>query len=489
MEYYLKTKANNETLLRPTGILRNRLNRDASHRLCECDLSSDTTAQLMKEKDEGIRGESTLNHTSNPPTESSCSPLLNYGRICSESPTGGTLKLISTVRVNASPSEGASTKRLHRVRFDAAQKMEKEDYGISGKSTLNHASNPSTESIRSPVLKYELTCSDSSDRTLRLVSTVLVNASTSEGASAKRLHQVREDANVIPPQHIQCKSSFCSTGTNTSTSFKSKLAYKLSPPENCDLAKCKSSDVSSTLSIPLEQQSQILGNPLTRTFDNFLGDIIGHKSSASHSIMTVPHPSEGKNEGTRNATHDEKRGTDYIREGNVRREEMGAVVGNQHSNMTDIGSVATCASIEEAYDIMNRLMVYKSDDDKENQPNATNIGPRGESLDKERGGITSDERIDNETVSILKPSCRDLSSISEDLQQLNLVGRADNHDTPWLFISQSVASEPYSIESGYQTFDNSNLQEEERMKIGENTTVENDFECLKSGYIRIVFND
>ena len=88
---YLKKKTNKETL-RPTGILRNRLNRDTSHphQLCECDLSSDTTAQ-MKEKDEG---------------ESISSPLLNYVHIRSESRMGETLKLISTIRVNASPSEG-----------------------------------------------------------------------------------------------------------------------------------------------------------------------------------------------------------------------------------------------------------------------------------------------------------------------------------------------------------------------------------------------
>jgi len=214
---YLKKKTNKETL-RPTGIIRNRLNRDTSHQLCECDLSSDTTAQ-MKEKDEG---------------ESISSPLLNYVHIRSESRMGETLKLISTIRVNASPSEGASTKRLHRVRFDTAQKVEKEDYDIRGKSTLNHVANPSTESSSSPLLKYGRTCSDSSDGTLKLLSTVRVNASPSEGASAKRLNQVRDDVHVIPPQHIPCKSSFCSSGTNSSTSFKSKLAYKLSPPENCE---------------------------------------------------------------------------------------------------------------------------------------------------------------------------------------------------------------------------------------------------------------
>ncbi len=209
--------------------------------------------------------------------------------------------------------------------------------------------------------------------------------------------------------------------------------------------------------------------------------------------MTVPHSREGKYEGTRNAieysANDVKSETNYIWEGSICREEMGADDENQHSNMTDTGLVVTCASIEEACDIMNRLLVRKSGGDKENQPSATNIGPRGESLEKERRGITSDERIDNETVAIFQPSCRDHSSIPEDLQQLNLVGHADNGDNRCLFISQSVASEPYSIESGYQTFDSSDLSEEDRMKVGENTTVENDFECLKSGYIRIVFND
>jgi hypothetical protein len=38
---------------------------------------------------------------------------------------------------------------------------------------------------------------------------------------------------------------------------------------------------------------------------------------------------------------------------------MGANGGNQHSKITAIESVLTCASIEEAYDMMNRLLYCK----------------------------------------------------------------------------------------------------------------------------------
>jgi hypothetical protein len=180
----------------------------------------------------------------------------------------------------------------------------------------------------------------------------------------------------------------------------------------------------------------------------------------------------GENSGTQHAkeyrANDEKSETCHIWEGDKCHKEMGTDDGNQHSKITAIGSVLTCACIEEAYDIMNCLLDCKSahsgmDADKKNQcPNGTIIGPSGNSLEKERRAMTSDKQIDDEAVANLQPCCSNLSSIPEDWQQLNLSGY---------------------IGSGYQTFDNGDLPEEERMEVGKNTTIENDLECLKSGFI------
>ncbi len=114
----------------------------------------------------------------------------------------------------------------------------------------------------------------------------------------------------------------------------------------------------------VEKDSQILANPLRLIFDDFRGNMIGHKSLEPPLVMTMPHCSEGKNEGTQHAKEyradDEKSDTYHIWEGNVHHEGMGADDGNQHSNIPAIGSVLTCASIKEAYDMMNRLLDCKS---------------------------------------------------------------------------------------------------------------------------------
>jgi hypothetical protein len=68
----------------------------------------------------------------------------------------------------------------------------------------------------------------------------------------------------------------------------------------------------------------------------------------------------GENLGTQHAEEyradDEKSETYHIQVGDKCHEEMGANDGSQHLKITAIGSVLTCTSIEEAYDIINCLL-------------------------------------------------------------------------------------------------------------------------------------
>jgi hypothetical protein len=146
--------------------------------------------------------------------------------------------------------------------------VKKKDEGIEEEWTLNNASNSSTASISkipprssyNPSLKHVRTYSESlqeetsMDGKLTLIATVRVNSCQSEGESTKRLDRLNEEGDVIPPQQLLNRPSGFSVGTNSSTSFKSKLANcKLDPriileKINKSNTTCKSCDFNTSKS-------------------------------------------------------------------------------------------------------------------------------------------------------------------------------------------------------------------------------------------------